>query len=112
MNGLLEEAARTNASDIHIEPMKDRIRVRFRLDGVLVHHRDIALQMGPPITSRLKIMSKTDIAEKRRHQGGRIEYEDPRTGLSLDIRVSFYVTVWGEKDRPQAAWKKGPAPRP
>jgi len=97
VNGLLEEAVRINASDIHIEPMKDRIRVRFRLDGVLVHHKDIPLQMGPPIASRLKIMSKADIAEKRRHQGGRIDFEDRRTGLSLDVRVSFYVTVWGEK---------------
>lgn len=97
VNTLLEEAIKSNASDIHIEPMKDRIRVRFRLDGVLVHHRDIPLQMGPPLTSRLKIMSKADIAERRRHQGGRIEYEDPRTGVSLDMRISFYVTVWGEK---------------
>ncbi len=97
VNGMLEEAVRTNASDIHIEPMRDRIRVRFRLDGVLVHHKDIALQMGPAIASRLKIMSKADIAERRRHQGGRIEFNDPHTGISLDVRVSFYVTVWGEK---------------
>jgi type IV pilus assembly protein PilB len=97
VNGLLQEAIKLNASDIHIEPMKDRVRVRFRLDGVMVHHRDLPLQMGPPITSRLKIMSKADIAERRRHQGGRIDYEDPRTGASLDVRVSFFVTVWGEK---------------
>jgi len=97
VNGLLEDAIRSNASDIHIEPMKDRIRVRFRLDGVLVHHKDIPLQMGPPLASRLKIMAKADIAERRRHQGGRIEFEDPRTGSSMDVRVSFYVTVWGEK---------------
>ncbi len=97
VNDLIEQAARNNASDIHIEPMKDRIRIRFRLDGVLVHHKDIPLQMGPPITSRLKIMSKADIAEMRRHQGGRIEFEDTLTGVSLDVRVSFYVTVWGEK---------------
>ncbi len=96
VNSLIQEAIKSNASDIHIEPMKDRIRVRFRLDGVMVHHRDLPLQMGPPITSRLKIMSKADIAERRRHQGGRIEFEDARTG-SLDIRVSFFVTVWGEK---------------
>ncbi len=97
VNGIFQEAIKSNASDIHIEPMKDRIRVRFRLDGVMVHHRDLPLQMGPPITSRLKIMSKADIAERRRHQGGRIEFEDARTGTSLDIRVSFFVTVWGEK---------------
>ncbi len=97
VNTLLEEAASGNVSDIHIEPMKDRVRIRFRLDGVLVHHRDLPLQMGPPITSRLKIMSNADVAERERHQGGRIEFKDPRTGASLDVRVSFYVTVWGEK---------------
>ena len=97
VNTLLEEAASGNVSDIHIEPMKDRVRVRFRLDGVLVHHRDLPLQMGPPITSRLKIMSNADVAERERHQGGRIEFKDPRTGASLDVGVSFYVTVWGEK---------------
>ncbi len=97
VNSLLQDAIKSDASDIHIEPMKDRIRVRFRLDGVMVHNRDLPLAMGPPITSRLKIMSKADIAERRRHQGGRIDFEDARTGLCLDIRVSFFVTVWGEK---------------
>ncbi len=97
INTLLEEAVRGNVSDVHIEPMKDRVRVRFRLDGVLVHHRDLPLQMGPPITSRLKTMSKADLAERGRHQDGRLEFEDTHTGASLDVRVAFYVTVWGEK---------------
>ncbi len=96
VNAILEEAASSGASDIHIEPMMDRIRVRFRLDGVLVPYKDLPLQMGPPVTSRLKIMAKADIAERRRHQDGRIQYEDARTGTTLDLRVSFYVTVWGE----------------
>lgn len=96
VNAIIEEAATSGASDIHIEPMKDRIRIRFRLDGVLVHYKDIPLQMGPPLTSRLKIMSKADIAERRRHQDGRIQFEDTRTGSALDLRVSFYVTVHGE----------------
>ncbi len=107
VNGLFQEAISSNASDIHIEPMKDRIRVRFRLDGVLVHHRDLPLQMGPPITSRLKIMSRVDIAERRRHQGGRIEFEDARTGSSIDVRVSFFVTVWGEKTVLRLLGRKG-----
>jgi len=97
VNTLLEEAAGGNVSDVHIEPMKDRVRVRFRIDGVLVHHRDLPLQMGPPITSRLKTMSKADIDETGRHQSGIIEFEDPRNGAFLDVRASFYVTVWGEK---------------
>lgn len=107
VNAILEEAASSGASDIHIEPMKDRIRVRFRLDGVLVHYKDLPLQMGPPITSRLKIMSKADIAERRRHQDGRIQFEDPRTGTTLDLRVSFYVTVLGENTVLRLLGRKG-----
>jgi type IV pilus assembly protein PilB len=107
VNALLEEASSSGASDIHIEPMKDRIRVRFRLDGVLVHFKDLPLQMGPAITSRLKIMAKADIAERRRHQDGRIQYEEPRTGAALDLRVSFYVTVWGENTVLRLLGRKG-----
>ncbi len=107
VNALIEEAAASNVSDIHIEPMKDRVRVRFRLDGVLVHNRDLPLEMGPPITSRLKIMAKADIAERRRHQGGRMEFEDQRTGSPLDVRVSFFVTVWGEKTVLRLLGRKG-----
>ncbi len=107
VNAMLDEAWNIGASDIHIEPMKDRIRVRFRLDGVLVHHKDLPLQIGPAITSRLKIMAKADIAEKRRHQDGRIQFDDPRTGNTLDMRVSFYVTVWGEKTVLRLLGRKG-----
>ncbi len=97
VNSLIEEAEKSNTSDIHIEPMRDKLRVRFRIDGVLVHHKDLPIEMGPPLSSRLKIMSRADIAERRRHQGGRILFENSRSGSTLDLRVSFYVTVWGEK---------------
>ena len=97
VNSIIQEAIKCNASDIHIEPMKDRIRVRFRLDGVLVHQRDFPMQMGTPIINRLKVLSGADVAEKKRHQVGRIDFEVPQTESSLDIRVSFFVTVWGEK---------------
>jgi len=97
VNSLIEEAEKSNTSDIHIEPMRDKLRIRFRIDGVLVQHKDLPIEMGPPLSSRLKIMSRADIAERRRHQGGRILFENSRTGSALDLRVSFYVTVWGEK---------------
>ena len=97
VNAILEEAANCCASDVHIEPMRDRIRIRFRLDGVLIHYKDLPLQMAAGITSRLKVMAKADIAERRRHQDGRMQFDDARTGSSMDLRVSFYVTVWGEK---------------
>jgi len=84
-----------NVSDIHFEPMQDRLRIRFRMDGVLVHYKDFPLELIPEITSRIKIMGEADITEKRRHQGGRILFESE--GVEIDLRVSFYVTVHGEK---------------
>ena len=107
VNSLLEEAMQQGASDIHLEPMKDRLRVRFRRDGVLVVHREFSLELAAPITTRLKVMAEADIAERRRHQDGRILYESPTTGLTLDLRVSFYITVHGEKIALRLMNKKG-----
>jgi type IV pilus assembly protein PilB len=95
VNEMLIEAIRTDSSDIHLEPMKDRLRIRFRKDGVLVINRELPLDVAPPLISRIKIMSSTDIAEKRRHQDGRIAFE--YEGSPLDIRVSTYATIFGEK---------------
>jgi type IV pilus assembly protein PilB len=97
VNGLLEAAQAENASDIHIEPMKDSLRVRMRCDGVLVPYKTFDKELAAPIASRLKILAKADIAERRRHQGGRILFESPKTGNTLDLRVSFYITIYGEK---------------
>jgi type IV pilus assembly protein PilB len=78
-----------------MEPMQDRLRVRFRLDGVLVHHKDFPLDLVPGITSRIKVMCGADISERRRHQGGRLLFEhDDRV---VDMRVSTYITIHGEK---------------
>lgn len=107
VNSIIEDAIAGNVSDIHIEPMKDRVRVRFRLDGVLIHNRDLPVEMGPPITKRLKTMSRAEIAERSGHQAGRIEFVDSRNGASLDLRVSFYVTVYGEKTVLRLLGKKG-----
>jgi type IV pilus assembly protein PilB len=95
VNDLVNAAVAAETSDIHIEPMKDRLRVRFRKDGVLEMHKEFPLDAAPPLISRIKIMSGTDIAEKRRHQDGRITFE--RQGTTLDIRVSTYSTIFGEK---------------
>ncbi|RME34356.1 MAG: type II/IV secretion system protein, partial [Deltaproteobacteria bacterium] len=97
INKLLDEAVAQKASDIHIEPMKDRLRVRFRCDGVLLQYQTYSLDIAAPMVSRLKVMARADIAEKRRHQDGRILFESPSTGRTLDLRVSFYVTIYGEK---------------
>lgn len=95
VNSMILAAIKENCSDIHIEPMSDRLHVRFREDGILNHYKDFPRDIIPPLTSRLKIMCEADISEKRRHQGGRILFAYDEG--SVDIRVSFYVTVHGEK---------------
>ena len=95
VNSLILAAIKESASDIHIEPTKDRLRVRLRQDGVLHFYKDFPSDLIPVITSRIKIMCNVDITEKRRHQGGRILFEHAEG--QLDLRVSFYVTVHGEK---------------
>jgi type IV pilus assembly protein PilB len=91
---IILDAIDQNVSDIHMEPLPDRLRVRFRRDGVLEPYKEFPREIIPNISSRLKIMCKADIAEKRRHQGGRILFEYP--GGELDMRASFYVTIHGE----------------
>ncbi len=107
VNSMFDDAMAQGVSDIHIEPMKDRLRVRFRRDGVLSVNKEMNLDLAPSIATRLKVMAEADIAERRRHQDGRILYESPATGLTLDLRVSFYVTVHGEKVVLRLMNKKG-----
>ncbi len=94
---LVREALATGTSDIHIEPLHAGLRVRFRLDGVMVEHRHIERDLGAAVVSRIKVLAGADIAERRRHQDGRIKFEDPVSGATTDIRASFYVTIHGEK---------------
>lgn len=95
VNSIIVGAIKNSASDIHIEPMEDRLQVRFREDGVLSVFQDYPKEIIPALASRLKIMCQADITEKRRHQGGRIlfQYDEGE----LDLRVSFFVTIHGEK---------------
>ncbi len=92
---LLEDAISKGASDIHVEPMKNRLRVRYRQDGVLLPQDDIDFELRLAVTSRIKVLAGADIAEKRRHQDGRILFGDDDN--PVDIRVSIYSTVHGEK---------------
>ena len=95
VNLLIAQAVNDRASDIHIEPGERELTVRFRIDGVLheMQRADRAIQDG--ITSRLKIMSNIDIAERRRPQDGRISLA--HEGRAIDLRVATLPTVWGEK---------------
>jgi type IV pilus assembly protein PilB len=90
-----DQALRDRASDVHIEPQDSRLRVRFRIDGAL--HDVIALpdDMGPALTSRLKIMAGMNIVERRRPQDGQIAMSVD--GRDIDIRVATTGTIWGEK---------------
>ena len=92
---LLRAAVERDASDIHLEPLKNKMRVRFRQDGVLIHFQDFPKEILPALTNRIKVLCEVDITEKRRHQGGRFYFDFP--GGHIDLRVSFYVTVHGEK---------------
>jgi type IV pilus assembly protein PilB len=92
---ILLAAIQRNASDIHIEPLATRLRVRFRQDGVLTHFEDFPSETAPAVASRIKVLCEVDITEKRRHQGGRFFFDHPDG--QLDLRASFYVTVHGEK---------------
>ena len=98
-NLILTDALRRGASDIHIEPYEREFRVRFRIDGVLYVVMNPPMKLRDAITSRLKIMAKLDIAEKRLPQDGRIKIRMNSNGKmrELDYRVSTLPTLFGEK---------------
>ena len=98
-NLILTDAVKRGASDIHVEPYEKAYRVRFRVDGVLQNVMDPPLKLKDAITSRIKIMSKLDIAEKRLPQDGRIMIKYLKDGKKkeLDFRVSTVPTLFGEK---------------
>ncbi|MDB5299756.1 MAG: xpsE 1 [Phycisphaerales bacterium] len=94
VQAMIAEAVRNRASDIHIEPMKDRVRVRYRIDGECVDRDRIPLRMKNPLISRLKIMAGIDIAEKRLPQDGRIKLTVDKS--NIDFRVSTLPAYHGE----------------
>jgi type IV pilus assembly protein PilB len=96
VNMILMGAIKKGASDIHIEPYEKKLRVRYRIDGVLTEEMTPPLKLKNAITSRIKIMSSLDIAERRLPQDGRIKLKLGR-GREMDFRVSVLPTIWGEK---------------
>jgi type IV pilus assembly protein PilB len=96
VNLVLTDAVKKTASDIHIEPYEKSFRVRYRIDGVLYEVMKPPLKLKNAITSRLKIMSELDIAERRLPQDGRIKLKMGR-GREMDFRVSVLPTLFGEK---------------
>jgi type IV pilus assembly protein PilB len=96
---ILMSAIQKGASDIHIEPYEKELRVRYRIDGILYNIMQPPMKFRDAITSRIKIMSKLDIAEKRLPQDGRIKirFQDGGESQDIDFRVSCLPTLFGEK---------------
>ncbi len=95
VNGILSQAVKDRASDIHIEPYEREIQIRYRIDGVLYPVLTPPKSLHAPITSRIKVMAGLDIAEKRLPQDGRIRIKI--AGKDIDIRVSVLPTAFGER---------------
>jgi type IV pilus assembly protein PilB len=97
VNAIVFQAAEEGASDVHFEPQDDALVVRFRVDGVLRETQRIPKRLAAGVTTRLKVLAKLDIAERRKPQDGRITLSTPSLGQALDIRVATLPTVEGEK---------------
>jgi type IV pilus assembly protein PilB len=95
LNSLLLHGYNIGASDIHIEPLENELRIRLRVDGMLINYITLARTMHPPLIARTKILSNLDIAEKRLPQDG--HFKARIEGITMNLRVSFIPTVYGEK---------------
>lgn len=96
INGVLMDAVRKGASDLHFEPYEKNYRIRFRIDGILKVIATPPVNLANRFSARLKVMSKLDIAERRLPQDGRIKL-NISAKRSIDLRVSTLPTMWGEK---------------
>jgi type IV pilus assembly protein PilB len=96
VNSILFQAAEDGASDVHFAPEEDSLVVRFRIDGVLQEMQRIPKRLAPGVTTRLKVLAKLDIAERRKPQDGRISLSAAAAGRTLDVRVATLPTVEGE----------------
>lgn len=95
VNSIIASAIASDASDIHIEPQENSVRVRYRIDGILSDQMTIPVNYRSSVVSRIKIMARCNIAERRRPQDGRILFKG--NGRDNDLRVSIMPTVFGEK---------------
>jgi type IV pilus assembly protein PilB len=96
VNSVIFQAAEDGASDVHFEPQEDSLLVRFRIDGVLQEVQRIPKRMMAGVVTRLKVLAKLDIAERRKPQDGRISLNAAAAGRMLDVRVATLPTVEGE----------------
>jgi type IV pilus assembly protein PilB len=95
VESIIGNAIDQGASDIHIEPFEARLQVRYRIDGILVPYKMFPINAAIMVAARIKVLCKANIAEKRRHQDGRMTFE--YKGNSFDLRTSIFITIFGEK---------------
>ena len=95
VNRVITQAVRQRASDVHIEPTENHVRVRYRIDGAMTEAIQLPLRMGPAVSSRIKVMAELNIVERRRPQDG--QFGIHVDGRPIDFRVSVVPTVHGEK---------------
>src|SRR5579863_1091630 len=95
VDALLKDAIVHRASDIHLEPTRDELRVRFRIDGVLVDQKSFSAVLSLPIIARLKILGNMNSADRRIPQDGK--FRVMHEGIEVDIRVSTFPCLYGEK---------------
>lgn len=91
---IISNAIAEGASDVHIEPKESSLQVRYRIDGILHHKTDLPISMSAALSSRIKILCKLDISEKRKHQDGRLRAQVMEQ--DVDMRVSVYAAAFGE----------------
>jgi len=99
VDDLLHAAINRFVSDIHLEPMHDQLRVRFRIDGVLLDQKAILQVLMSQVIARLKVLAHMNIAKKRIPQDGKFQVSLPAASASqkIDVRVSTFPSLWGEK---------------
>lgn len=100
VNEIICNGIAQRASDIHIEPMAEQLRIRYRVDGVLVDQPSVSADLAPQIISRIKILAHLDIAERRMPQDGKFSVTHPRGSINhetIDVRVATFPSLYGEK---------------
>lgn len=95
VNNMIEQAVLMKASDIHIEPHEDKLRIRFRIDGKMIVYMDTEADLAPSVSSRIKFIAGLNIAERRVPQDGRINYNYGK-GTTVDLRISILPGAFGE----------------